>query len=762
MINKIKKYLAQTSLIQLSDILSLYQTPKKLRFRRNWTACCKRHGDKNNEAVYCSLKGEEEPKNYFSKDIKYGYICKSGNLPKINFVNSYNPNNPRFTENYKDNEIIIEAENFEFEPDTTYEIFEKFSDFDYKIAQDIEDNENEYEDNFNRLFKNIKPSQENLLDITNRQKQIDKACDLSKPFLIIQGPPGTGKTSFISDMVVKLIKEKESVTPGDIVCLAQTNRAVDEIKKKLDEYVKKGDIPADIMQDIGEIANDKICISTIHKNPNNNGRIRRKIVLVDEASQISIPVLLYGLRYSRNDSIFRFFGDERQLAPTSSYIRDITKVPNSVNDLENYLEKYNNFMNFLEENISIKFPQIFDQSNLKKVLKDVMVSPFGQSIFSILYFNDPDTQNQIIDGNSLKNIMTCKMICNSNFRHEPEIHNHHKKVFYSDINYETKYNYVDVNLKDISNMEGERRNEFIRHISRDYNKAINFINRFSQNIRNIFDKSTRFIRNLLGFGNNENEKELENINNSISPFQMKTDEDMLKYFKEFFQNNVISNELNSTGLNNLTPEILFNSMKTCLKNKIAIITHNFPQESEININKFEGILSCLLLYLWKNEDYRISNGYGVIVPYRNQECYTTKLYIKAYGKPDIPISDWCATPERFQGRDISRAVYCCVNSNMDSFKEVSTMFSENKLNVATSRASNQQILIVNTNLINRNNIERLKDFANQRQDGDDEKEFELSKKILLEYPVKYLEKLSCYIKEVEDKNENAICKMEII
>jgi adenylate kinase family enzyme len=759
MIDEIKKYLAETTLIQLSDILSLYETPAELRFQNNWTAYCKRYKN-DNEAVYCSKTGEDEPRNYFSKDIKYSYICKLGSLPEINFNHSFNP---KLEEKWEDNEIIIKAENFKFERDTIYEIFEKFSDFDYKIAQDIDNNKDEYEKNFNRLFKDIKSSSEDLLKVTDREKQIDIACDLSKPFLIIQGPPGTGKTSFISDMIVKLIKS-DICEPSDIVCLAQTNRAANEIRNKIEEYVSKEDIPA--IQDIGKIANDSICISTIHKNPNQKGRIGRKIVLLDEASQISIPLLLYGLRYSSNDSVFRFFGDERQLAPTSSFIRNIERVPNKIEDLEKYFKNYEIFEKFLANNMKINFPEIFDQKNLEKILKDVMLSPFAQSIFSILSFNDLNN-TQIIDRQSLENIMTYKMICNSNFRHEPEIHNHHKKVFYPDINYQSKFNYVEANLKDISSIqEEEKRNIFLQKISINYDiaRARKFINSISSVIYDILNAPIRFIGKFFKSTNKLDKKELDNINKDIKPFDMETDDDILNHFKEFFQNNIILNELNSIGLKKLSPEVLFRKMKFCLRNKIVIITHDFPQEEKSNINRFEGILSCLFLYLWGKEDYRISKGFGVVVPYRNQECYTTKLYIRAFGNPffNKPTADWCATPERFQGRDISRAVYCCVNSNMDCFKEVSTMFSENKLNVATSRASNQQVLIVNRHLINRNNIEELKDFANIRKEGDDEEEYELSKRILLNYPIRYLEKLCTYLREAENNENSNICEMFIL
>ena len=62
MINELQKYLAQTTLIQIADLLSLYETPKKVRYDCNWTAYCKRaKEDEHQEAIYTS-------------DLSYEYV----------------------------------------------------------------------------------------------------------------------------------------------------------------------------------------------------------------------------------------------------------------------------------------------------------------------------------------------------------------------------------------------------------------------------------------------------------------------------------------------------------------------------------------------------------------------------------------------------------------------------------------------------------------------------------------------------------------
>jgi hypothetical protein len=249
-----------------------------------------------------------------------------------------------------------------------------------------------------------------------------------------------------------------------------------------------------------------------------------------------------------------------------------------------------------------------------------------------------------------------------------------------------------------------------------------------------------FVRNIF---NNEQEK--QSLKQYPPPFIQISSENYEKYVEEFVKNEKILKEIKE-GLNEIDEANFIdkiNRLKGKINSKVLVIIHNFQQEEQKNINKLESLLSCLFLFLWKKEKHRVERGFGVVVPYRSQEVYTKQLYLKAFGNSEN-IS--FATPERFQGRDISRAIYCVVNSKIENFKDISNMFSANKLNVGTSRASSQQILIVHKNIVNCNFLRDFIDYI--KQVGQQDK---VDKKILKEYPFKYLKSLKKYVDYAQEK-----------
>lgn len=464
----------------------------------------------------------------------------------------------------------------------------------------------------------------------------------------------------------------------------------------------------------------------------------RKFILVDEASQISLPFLLYALRHAANDAIFRFFGDQKQLAPVNTYVRDIEKVPNFQIAKNRYFTGFNNdIANFLQIGIENGYDleRVFDHEHLRLLEMQIMLSPFRQSIFSIL---TAINNNQFPEIN-IENIRTRVMTFRENFRQEEDLHNVTHNLFYNDISgHISKFNLIASNLRDYQKLNENKKQNFLQYISHNYELAKNNINRIIDEFSNFLRRIFRFVSNI--FTQND---EMKNFSKSPDLFKLKTRDELHGLFREFFDNNIINNTIN--GLN-IQPDTIFNIIYPFLHNKIIVIKHNFQQERNRNVNLFEVIISCLFMYLWHKEEYRIEKKFGIITPYRIQEILITNLFRRAF--PDIAnelgdTGNWCATPERFQGRDLSRALYSCVNSSLEQYKQINTMFSENKLNVATSRASSQQIILVNSNLLNINSYNDLLNYAVQQNN-------EINRDILKEYPIKYIKKILEYGENVQN------------
>lgn len=151
------------------------------------------------------------------------------------------------------------------------------------------------------------------------------------PYFIIKGPPGTGKTRIIIKNLIKYYFHQTSV---NLLVLAYTNRAVDEIAEVLvesgldDDFIRLGtkessDFSENILSNIVEkhsietieekINKCRIFLSTVFSALTNPGIFSLKnfqIAIVDEASQILFPHLIGIL--AEVDK-FILIGDEKQL-----------------------------------------------------------------------------------------------------------------------------------------------------------------------------------------------------------------------------------------------------------------------------------------------------------------------------------------------------------------------------------------------------------------------------------------------------------------
>lgn len=180
------------------------------------------------------------------------------------------------------------------------------------------------------------------------QNLVEKICN-SKDFFLLWGPPGTGKTSVLLRDIAHWVMRD---TSDNLLLLAYTNRAVDEICDALDSiggdirdhYIRIGGKYAAADRFGGQLLVSKIAgatnraelravleshrifVSTVASFSQNEGLLKLKKfqrLVVDEASQILEPQLI-GL-LTRFDH-FTLIGDHRQLPAVTAQRPDSTLV----------------------------------------------------------------------------------------------------------------------------------------------------------------------------------------------------------------------------------------------------------------------------------------------------------------------------------------------------------------------------------------------------------------------------------------------------
>lgn len=167
--------------------------------------------------------------------------------------------------------------------------------------------------------------------LNTQQKQLYLAAISAKNYFLIQGPPGTGKTSYMLKSLVEYFYQK---TDSNMLLLAYTNRAIDEISKTLDKikpkinYIRIGSkectqLKDNLLSDLAEhltlgqlfekISKTRVFIATVASMNYNLELLEIKkfdIAIVDEASQI-LEADIIGILSQINK--FILIGDEKQL-----------------------------------------------------------------------------------------------------------------------------------------------------------------------------------------------------------------------------------------------------------------------------------------------------------------------------------------------------------------------------------------------------------------------------------------------------------------
>lgn len=174
-------------------------------------------------------------------------------------------------------------------------------------------------------FEEMKPFEHP--DLSQEQRELIARALSAKDYFLLQGPPGTGKTSFILKHLVRLLHEG---TSENILLLAFTNRAVDEICEKLDqlsvEYFRLGFGDEKRQQVWKKLVRERnfdqirqyfqqlrIVVSTVSSYLSNQSKFQFKpfhTAIVDEASQLLEPHLASILVQVER---FILIGDEKQL-----------------------------------------------------------------------------------------------------------------------------------------------------------------------------------------------------------------------------------------------------------------------------------------------------------------------------------------------------------------------------------------------------------------------------------------------------------------
>jgi DNA replication ATP-dependent helicase Dna2 len=167
----------------------------------------------------------------------------------------------------------------------------------------------------------------------------------AKDYYLIQGPPGTGKTSKVLVEIVRNLAKPEN----DIMVVAFTNRAVDEICEKLQSLnincirLGKGDKPyywSDLagrlkLDELNEVVqSNNVFVSTISTFANSLDILKFKkfeTLIIDEASQVIEPQIIGFLKYFKK---WIFIGDENQLPAVVVQSENDSKCDDAIlNDL---------------------------------------------------------------------------------------------------------------------------------------------------------------------------------------------------------------------------------------------------------------------------------------------------------------------------------------------------------------------------------------------------------------------------------------------
>ncbi len=193
-------------------------------------------------------------------------------------------------------------------------------------------------------------------NINDNQKEIVENALAAEDYYLIQGPPGTGKTSRVLKAIVENLYLSSE---GDIIVLAYTNRAVDEICSVLKDASVEIDFLRTGAKEVSEhkdvliselienlsmnevyerIKNVRVIVSTV-TSVLTNSEIRQiknfEIAIIDEASQILEPQIIGLLSEVKK---FVMIGDEKQLPAIVSQEEKNLEVGGKLNEKLSFLK----------------------------------------------------------------------------------------------------------------------------------------------------------------------------------------------------------------------------------------------------------------------------------------------------------------------------------------------------------------------------------------------------------------------------------------
>lgn len=724
-------HVARALWVELMDIVVCYRATLQTRRNRQWTALCQA---KDNPSSY--LVFERDPygrPDAFAGDLENARIDRKGVNLQVQIPTLKPPVNRRLEVVYDPQvkDLVVVDRNGGTWDQGMYEINERFAAFGWVVLCDILKNGPHYEHWWRRLTCNA-PARGRVPQ--NRSDTLRRAADPKVPFLAIEGPPGTGKTSFLADIVSAWVAS--GVRPGSIACLAQTHRAADEIFRKLLELISANKLPANALpqgtngqrprRHIRD-AGDHIYVGTIHSGGPTARDFRRAFVLIDECSQIALPVFLYGLRYATDRAVIRVFGDTRQLPPVTPYVRDLNLPDWSFDDVRSrYLrivgEKGQRFLDHMQRWMLFAHgcgPTSFDEAVRKKGLQDLqhwlISSACGQSPLTVGDFlRSPLSEkasSQADFGKLARFVANCTLYLTEDYRHERSLHDMTRSVFYPAAGstqhsaYRCAFDLVATNLGEVVHHVAKNPQhpplQLLRHLFRSSFPSNALQTLVARLAAGAFLQRGPWRRSdLLGL---LSPQEKTALRRDVKPFCTRT----CSSIRGDLGSTIFASPQFQGAAQQVCPSVdaqrvgqaLQRYLPQVVRSRLLLITHDC--EPAGNRNDLEVLLTAVLLRLWENEPFRVLYKVGCVTPYRAQEHAVRTFYHRAFGHTEL-VRDpgWVATPERYQGRDISRAVVSIVDDDASfSGRGPSTMYSANKLNVATSRSGSQLVLVVHRSMI---------------------------------------------------------------